>query len=534
MKRLRGVAALTLLGLGAGPAGAQPPSADEAPAAAEPAPAPGAGATPLTLGEAIQLALEQSFALRLARQDLEVARGQIDEAYSSVYPQVDLTARYVRTIETPSPFAGSDAEGLFSGFSAIGWLAFNENTRLAGGQPLTLDEYLTGCDAGTLPPQAGCPQADVGGDENPFLIPNQVTATIAISQILYSGQAFAGIRAAEVFERQQLESIRRESLSVVGDVARAYYRARLAEAQAAVTRKSAERLRETLDEITRRVERGILPQFQQLSTEVEVANLESRLLQAETGAADAVDALELTVGLPVDGAVALRTPLDLPAEPVQIVELEQAMRIAERQRADLAQLSETRSLLRAQREVAEAAYLPTVSAFANVGVVGNVPDDTDGGPFAEDYWGPSINAGVQLSWNLFAGFATRAQLRQRQAELDKIEVQIEQARAGVRLELSRAIRAVHSAQRRLDAQTRTVERAELNFRHAEARVREGVSSAMELREASQQLDEARLNRLQALHDLLLAYIDYEVAIGTPPAELRAVRGGLSGDPEEAR
>lgn len=495
------------------------------------APQPQTGA-PLTLGDAIQVSLTRRYALRVARADLEIAEARIDEAYGAVYPRVDLSAQYTRTFYAANPFEGSDAGELFGGLGLLNaWLVTNQELE-ANGQPyLSFDDFsnsyfqMCGADG------AGC--ATGGGDANPFLIPNQATASLRITQLLYNGKAFAGIDAAEGYREQQLDAIHHESTVTVGEVGRAYYRAQLARRQAAVTRASVERSRQTLTEISRRVERGVLPQFQQLSTEVQLANLESNLSRAEMGAADAVDALKLTIGLPVQEDIALETELALPAGPPPTVDVEVAIERAESQRADLARLRKQKTLLEKQRTLAAADYYPVVQAVGTVGYVGNIPDDPVGGPFADTYWSPSVTAGVQLSWNLFNGFATDAAVAQREAEVRQIEVQYAQALDGARLEVTRAVRSLDSARRQLDAQERNVERAELNYRHAEIRVKEGVSSAMELREASQQLDESRLNRLQAIHDLLLAWIDYEIAIGTPPAQMRAVQGGRVRATEEA-
>jgi hypothetical protein len=43
-----------------------------------------------------------------------------------------------------------------------------------------------------------------------------------------------------------------------------------------------------------------------------------------------------------------------------------------------------------------------------------------------------------------------------------------------------------------------------------------VSTQLELRSASQQLDETRFNHLQAVHDYLVAWTRYEVAVGIRP------------------
>jgi outer membrane protein TolC len=57
--------------------------------------------------------------------------------------------------------------------------------------------------------------------------------------------------------------------------------------------------------------------------------------------------------------------------------------------------------------------------------------------------------------------------------------------------------------------------AELNYNHMSERVQEGVASQLELREASDQLDQSRLNYLQAVHDYLVARTDLETALGQP-------------------
>ena len=70
-----------------------------------------------------------------------------------------------------------------------------------------------------------------------------------------------------------------------------------------------------------------------------------------------------------------------------------------------------------------------------------------------------------------------------------------------------------AARSRLRTQERNVDRAELNYSFVETRLQEGVASPIELREASDQLDQSRLNFLQAVHDLLVARSTFRTAIG---------------------
>ena len=64
------------------------------------------------------------------------------------------------------------------------------------------------------------------------------------------------------------------------------------------------------------------------------------------------------------------------------------------------------------------------------------------------------------------------------------------------------------------SQERNVERAELNYSFARTRLDEGVAAPLEVREASDQLDQTQLNYLQAVHDFLVARTAYEAATGT--------------------
>src|SRR5690606_10979852 len=154
-------------------------------------------------------------------------------------------------------------------------------------------------------------------------------------------------------------------------------------------------------------------------------------------------------------------------------------------------------------------YLPTVTAFANFNYIGNVPDnrtftvsDPDdpfkftsrsNGFFSQAYWNPSINAGLSVRWNLFNGFQTSAQVQQRQIAADKGLVAYVQQVEVVRLAVQQALRNLESARQRILSTQQNIARAELNYEYATARLREGVASQLEERNASEQLDQSRLN-----------------------------------------
>ena len=76
--------------------------------------APAAAQTPsdtlrLTLDQAVQRALDRSFAMRLARADVLEAEGQVREAFSAALPQVTGSLTYTRQFASIfSGLGGSD------------------------------------------------------------------------------------------------------------------------------------------------------------------------------------------------------------------------------------------------------------------------------------------------------------------------------------------------------------------------------------------------------------------------------------------
>lgn len=483
----------------------------------------------LTLGEALELALANNHRLQAARLDLETTRSQVSQAYAPVMPRVDASASYTRNVKAPDPFAGSAAGGVFGGFDSIGWLAFNESARTDGDpatNPIGFGEFAqrqaAGLDAAGIDPATG----------NPFLVENQFVLGLSVTQTLYDGAAFAGLRAAEAVDAQQQAALDAEVHALVDQVTRAYYGALLGEAQVAVLAKRVARVEANLAEVSKRVAQGVVPQFQQLSAEVELANVQTSQLQAAEAAAAALDGLRQACVLPPDQPLVLADPLTV-GEIDPAPSVGEAIAKAREVRPDLRRLRALDRAYEAKVDAAGSAYWPTVSAFLNMQVQGSVPDDRttafnpdpadpftystdEKGFFADEYWFPVVNLGLRLSWNLFSGFTTDRQVEQARIERRKTRTSTDELEAAIAIEVTQAARAMETAAHRLDTQSRNIARAELNYQHAEARVANGVSTQTDLRAASDQLDESRFNQLQAAHDYLIAKTRYAIAIGQPP------------------
>ena len=281
-------------------AASQPATAQVQPALFEPQPE----AVTITLDEAIQIALVNNYAIRNSRLDIDDARAQIKGAWGQVLPQVDASSGYTRNLKTANPFAGSAAGDFFSGFAFIGWLSFNEQARTdddPGTIPISFGEFqerqFKGLD------EAGIV---LGDSDNPFAVENQFQNSINISQTLFSGSAFGAISGAERLKKVFEKSVDRQEQVLIDQVRQAFYQTLLTQEQAKVAAQSVARTQRTRNETARRVAQGVAPKFQRLSADVQLANLETQLVQIRNQAASALDNFKFTLGIPVEQPVRLR------------------------------------------------------------------------------------------------------------------------------------------------------------------------------------------------------------------------------------
>jgi outer membrane protein TolC len=487
----------------------------------------------ITLAEAVDVALTQSYALKNSRLDVENAEARIREAWGSVLPSVDASAGYTRNVRSANPFAGSDAGNLLGGGTPTDWLGYNERRRQDGdpstnGIPLSqfLERQQEGREAAGFEPG--------GGGGNPFSVPNQFQGGLQVRQALYNGQAFAAIEGAQVLEDVNELGLERRQETLIRDVRQAYYQTLLAQQQVRVNRESVDRAQATLDDIALQVKQGVAPKMERLSAEVRLANARTQLTQTANRASTAKDNLKMAMGLEVEQPITLAGELEVenPGLLLASTSREGAVEIAYENRADLAQAEQSIELNRVQQNVTEAQYWPTVSAVANFNYSGRVPDNRTSyrnpnprdpftftenteGFFSSSYWNPSVSVGLQMSWNLFNGFQTTARVQQDQIAIERAQTQYEQLRERVRLQVESALRDVQSARSRLGSQAQNVETARTNYEFAQKRLSVGESGQLRVREASQQLDTAQLNYLQAAHDYLSARAALQTAMGTP-------------------
>jgi outer membrane protein len=442
----------------------------------------------LTLDQAIRRSLESNRELEAARFGLAGAEGQVREAWSAVYPTVNLSATYTRNLEVPGQFL--PAQFL--------------NPDAAPGE-LVLVRF---------------------GSDNSYF------GQMRLEQPVFQATAFLGVGAAARYQMLQEEVVRGRTQEIVTRTKQRYFDVLLAAEAERLNEESVRRVRQALSD-TRAMQRaGLVSDYDVLRLEVELANLEPALRRATNTAeaarrALAVDlALENVADVRVAGSLmeidlsagggsdpllsSFGAPLGEGADVARLVEA------ARRNRSDMRQMVITEELRRTELRAEQAEYLPRVSFFASYGF--NAQSDGAINPFG---WrgGPSVTnpqAGLQVSVPVFGGFRRPARVEQRRAALAQTESQGRLLGAQLENQVVTLFDQVEEARLRAEAQQHARTQARRGYDIASAQFREGLGTRLEMTDAEVALRQSDFNYAQAIHDYLTARTQLDNAIGEVP------------------
>jgi outer membrane protein TolC len=437
-------------------------------------------------------ALDSNRELMAAREGLEVAEERVSEAWSNVYPTIDLNASYSRNI---SP--------------AVNFLPAIFFDPSAGP-----DDYIP---------------IRFGAD-------NTWASTISFEQPLFRPSVFVAVGAAGRFRSFQDEVVRGQAQTVVTSVRTAYYQLLLGQEQVRLTENSVERVRESLHE-TRALNRaGLASDYDVLRLEVELANLEPNLRRAENAVLQARRQLAIQAdiedqeSLRVQGTLAEMDLENLEANSAANREVlafmgfpagdtgtvDEALESASRSRSDLRQLELNEDLRRTEVRVEQMSYLPEITLFGNYII--NAQDNGSPNFFAagDGQRAYSRIVGLRVSLPIFNGFGRESRIDQRQAAVRQAEAQTSQA---VDMAASQVRSLVENADEALDrarAQRLAVTQAGRGFEIASAQYREGLGSQLELTDSEVALRQSEFNYAQAVFDYLIARAQLDQATGQVP------------------
>jgi outer membrane protein TolC len=447
------------------------------------------GRHPLTIAEAVELALRQSPTVLNQVQELKRNAGLVLQAQAPLLPQVTAAGSY-RQVE---PTLAQNTTGQSSPFDLL---------VLPQGQPFILRPNGV-TNAISIPLNSVVSSAP---------ITNTWDSTIQISQLIWDGGAtIAGRRAARINEDAAYYTLRDTIDSLVENVRTQFFQIILDRALVQVQEESVNLLRSQLDDQQSRYEAGTVPQFNVLQAESQLQNQIPQLISAQNNYRIAQVTLARTLGIPADRQYVTDEPLpvvgSLDVTPIRY-DLSEALVTA---RANRPSLKAQRSNILASVEnvtVARAGFQPTVTANAGLEVEespfsNNMRNTTNGWYF-----------GVTGSWNIFDGGSTYGKVKAAKAQLEEAKVTFDDAVRAVELDVSTSVDNLRQAQETIVASKKAVDVSLESLRLANERLAAGTGTQLDVLNQQTQLTTARSNYFTAEFQYISAVAQYEFSTAT--------------------
>jgi outer membrane protein TolC len=421
-----------------------------------------AASPPLTLGEAMLLALQHNPGLKAAGLTVETAEADLAKARARFLPTVNFTETY--------NFSDNPSQVFMSKL----------NQRVFTAQDFLLNNL-----------------------NNPNAYGNFRSGLVVNQPLFQAGEAVLGYQQARLGREMAGALVLSSRQQLLFQVTQAYFGLLLAQEKLGVVQQARRTAAEHLKIAQTRVQAGTAVRADVLSGEVQLAKLTQEELTAASEVKIAQSALSMVVGLPEAGS---RPLAPAPKEPAPLPPLlDDLQKTAQEKRPDLQHLELAARV--AQKEYAKARlnYLPRVRVVAEY----DVDQRRLFGSSADSYTVMAL-----LNFNLFNGLADLAKVKETRAKETQAREFKRDLEDRVRHQVTAAILNLKTAQERLKVAGAAVSQARESLRLIRLRYEAGLTILVDLLTAEDATKNAELSRVASLFDTYLAQAGLELALGT--------------------
>ena len=398
---------------------------------------------PLPLTDAINGAIAQSKALKVNAAEQGVAGAKLQQARNNYAPALSLNLSYVRISNNIRPFTIS----------------------LPGAENLVL---------------------------NPQIL-NQSYNNVQVRQLIWGGgKVRYGIQAAE----REVEATRHEAaryrLEAADNATSIWYNLYLLNASEGILRQNANLLRDRRRDLENLEKQGLVLKNDALKVGLAIANLESSLIDVQSGRAIQNFNMAMALGEPTDTEYSIdSTALNVVGGALE--PLTTYLTEAAQSRPELKALGLRHEAALIGQRIVRSNRLPTLGW---------------GGSY--DYNRPNLrvfplepafkgtwNVGVFVSLDLSGQYGNRAKETESQYTIDKISTGIDQLRDGIQMEVNAQYQNCRQSLDKIRVARQAIEQATENFRVEQNRLNASTTTPADFLDANTQLLQARLNEQSA-------------------------------------
>lgn len=423
----------------------------------QPAPAP------LTLQQAVQIAMEKNPLRKAAIADTKAANADVLQARSFLLPHLSFSEVATR---------GNDPVYVFGSKLRQQRFTTNDFALNKLNTPLPFGNFTT----------------RFGGTWNLF---DSFTSWHGIARAKQANEA-----AAHQLDRTDQE--------IVFRVVSAYDQVLLASKQLEVAEQSVKTAQAILDRSQSRFDSGLVVESDLLTAKVRMAARQQEFIRARNDQALARAQLNFAIGMPAETAFQLTDSMsegDLP-----VPALADAEKQALNNRQDLKRVAAEQAAQHQSVAIAKSSFGPRVNAFAGW--------EMDNPTFVAGGGGNNWLGGIEVQIDIFQGGAKRAELSRQRALEEKVTAIKQVATDGVRLEVRLAYYDVDSSRQQVEVTRAAIAQAQESLRINQDRYDSGLATITDVLGAEEAARRSQTDYWEVVYRFRTSYASLELARGT--------------------
>ena len=438
----------------------------------------------ITLEQALEIALSENISVKVA--DLEIKRSQYAKkgAYAALFPQIDLSGSYQRTIKKQVMYMDFDMSSLTGAMSGMGG-STGEGT--SGEVSESSSSSSDGLEVGRL---------------------NTLSAGVSAAMPLVNAQLWASLKVSGLDVELAVEKARASRLDMVTQVKNAYYGTLFAKEAFNVYKEVYENAVKNLEEAQKKFESEKVSEFEVIRAKTSVANAIPNVYNAESSVILALWQLKAVLGVDLDMNLDVAGNLSDFSQQM-FYDIHQHDEISLDRNTTMKQLAIQAEQLAQNIKIQKYANIPSLSLAFNF-AMNTMANDVS---FSEFRWTPYSYVALQLNIPIFAGGKRYQVVRQAKNQYQQVQLQTLNTERQLKIAIRQSLNTMETNMKSHVAAQDAVKAAQKAYDIAEAAYKVGRSTLIELNDAQLALTQAQLAETQAVYNFVTAKAQLEQTLG---------------------
>ncbi len=459
----------------------------------------------ITLEQALEIALSENVSVKVADMEIERKEYAKKGTYAALFPQIDFSGAYQRTIKKQVMYMGGDDEegggGMAGMFGDIMSPIYNA---------LGILSKETGVDitSALMPPAQDEPaesSADSGIAVGRW---NTWNAGISAGMPIVNAQLWKSIRVSGLDVELAVEQARSSRLETVTQVKNAYFAILLAKEAFSVYKDVYENAVSNYEETEKKHKAEKASEMELLRSKTTVANAIPNVYNAESSVILALWQLKAVLGVDLDMNIDVEGKLEDYAEHM-FYDLHQHDGAELDMNTTMKQLAIQSEMLAETVKLQKYANIPSLSLGFNFSMNAMTNDFN----FSEYQWTPYSYVGLSLNIPIFAGGKRYQAIRQAKNQYQQVQLQVDNTERQLKIAIRQSLNAMETNMNSYYAAQDAVALASKAYQIAEKAYQVGRSTLIELNDAQLALTQSQLAQSQAIYNFVVAKAQLEQTLG---------------------